>query len=198
MTVPDYTSRAQRVGNLASSARLVTMAPLVNGGDERLQFEEYARQNIYQQIQQDIDYQGLNATAEELPGIPPEVTYFNLTQKARLPEDTDGPYLVNWQRMPFEIEKGRIFVMNNMLRIPTIRSAVTSANITHLPTIAFFEAILGVESQVIQPIFENVVPSHDVDGIANRKMVGVLWVVMDWGNYFQVRLYVKRRVLFDR
>ena len=63
-----------------------------------------------------------------------------------------------------------------------------SANITHLPTIAFFEAILGVESQVIQPIFENVVPPHDEEGIAQRKMVGVIWVVMDWGNYFQVRI----------
>jgi hypothetical protein len=183
VTIPDYTSRATRVAKLAQGARLVTMAPLVSA-EEREGFEAYARETIHTQIQEDLDYQGIDLRATDLKNVPDRISYFNLSARAKFLEpEGAGPFLVNWQRMPFETEPNRIFVMNNMLRIPTIRGAVTGANVTQGAKAAFFEAVLGVESQVIQPIFQEVfAPDHNRTG---RKMVGVVWVVLDWGNYFR-------------
>jgi hypothetical protein len=182
VTVPDFTSRATRVAELAQGARLVTMAPLVSN-EQRGEFEAYARQHIHTQIQEDLDYQGIDMGASDLQNVPDRISYFNLSAKAKFLEpEGAGPFLVNWQRMPFETEPHRIFVMNNMLRIPTIRGAVTGANATLVAKVAFFEGVLGVESQLIQPIFQDVFPPHNKTG---RKMVGVVWAVLDWGNYFQ-------------
>jgi len=184
VTVPDYTSKAIRVAELAANSRLVTYAPLVSA-QERVGFEEYARNNIYQQIQEDLDYLNIDSvTAEEVPTIPKVISYFNLTAKSKFqePEAAPGPFLVNWQRYPFEVEKGRVFVMNNMMRIPTIRSAVVAANQTLQATSSFLEALLGIESQVIQPVFQDVLPPHRD---SERQMVGVIWVVLNWANYFQ-------------
>jgi hypothetical protein len=159
------------------------MAPVVTG-EERLGFEEYTRNVIHDQIQEDLDYQGIDMNATDLEGIPDRISYLNLTAKQKFvePDESPGPYLVNWQRMPFETPKKRIFVMNNMMRIPTIKGAVTVANATLGPKVAFFEGILGVESQVIQPIYQDVFPLRDT---RERNMVGVVWLVMGWGNYFQ-------------
>ena len=183
VTVPDFTSRATRVAQLAQGARLVTMAPLVEA-DQRLEFEEFARNHIFDQIQEDLDYQGIDMNATDLKNVPDRISYFNLSAKAKFLEpEGAGPFLVNWQRMPFEVEPHRIFVMNNMLRLPTIRGAVNGANITKGAKAAFFEGVLGVESQIIQPIFEDVIAPHD--STTYRKMVAAVWIVMDWGNYFK-------------
>lgn len=185
VTLPDYTSRAERVAKLAAGARLVTLAPLVSKS-QRAGFEAYARSGvIFEQIQEDLDYLGIEANATNLVGIPDRISYLNLSAKAKFeePEESSGPYLVNWQRMPFEVEPDRIFVMNNMLRIPTIRGAVVAANLTKGAKAAFFEGILGVESQVIQPIFRSIVPPHNTNGV--KEMVGAVWIVLGWGNYFQ-------------
>lgn len=72
--------------------------------------------------------------------------------------------------------------MNNMMRIPTIRNAVTQTRITNQAAATFFEAILGVESQIIQPIFDKVLPPNSNE---TKSIVGVVWVVLSWAKYFQ-------------
>jgi len=181
VTIPDYTSRAIRLAQLAADSRLVTFSPFVEEF-QRKGFEDYARSIIHHQIQEDLDYLNLNATATELEGIPDQISYFNLSAKAKFIEKSSGPFLVNWQRYPFETSKKRIFVMNNMLRIPTIRSAVLAASASQKATSSFLEALLGIESQVIQPVFQEVLPPHRS---TERRIVGVVWVVLSWANYFQ-------------
>ncbi|CAB9512761.1 Receptor-type guanylate cyclase gcy [Seminavis robusta] len=185
VTMPDYTSRAIRLADLAADSRLVTVAPFVTNED-KLGFEEYARGVIHEQIQQDLDYQGItDVNATDLEGIPEVISYFNLSARQKFvepPNSPFNPYLVNWQRYPFETPKNRIFVMNNMMRIPTIRNAVTQTRISGHAAATFFEAILGVESQIIQPIFDKVLPPGSNE---TKSIVGVVWVVLSWAKYFR-------------
>mmetsp|Transcript_38660 Transcript_38660/g.93458 ORF Transcript_38660/g.93458 Transcript_38660/m.93458 type:complete len:618 (+) Transcript_38660:112-1965(+) len=184
VVIPDWTSRASRTANLASGARLVTLAPLIKKQD-RANFETYANSAVHAQIQEDLDYLGIEMNATDVPGVVDEISWINISSRTRAPEPQEGPFsnefLVNWQRFPFEVEKGRVFVMNNMLRLPTIRSAVATSNITQRPKAAFFKGILGVESQVVQPVFQDVFPESRA---SERAVVGFVWVVMGWGNFF--------------
>ncbi|KAL3939096.1 MAG: hypothetical protein SGBAC_006119 [Bacillariaceae sp.] len=185
VVIPDWTSRASRTAALASGARLVTLAPLVKK-EERATFETYANGAVHGQIQEDLDYLGIEMNATDVPGVVDEISWINISSRTRAPEPQEGPFsnefLVNWQRFPFEVAKGRVFVMNNMLRLPTIRSAVATANVTQRPKAAFFEGILGVESQLVQPVFEDVFPESRA---SERRVVGFVWVVMGWGNLFK-------------
>ena len=67
VTVTHFSSKAERLANVAVNARIVTFSVFVQQ-DQRLAYEEYARSQIHEQIQGDLDYQHpeLNRTAYEL------------------------------------------------------------------------------------------------------------------------------------
>lgn len=133
-------------------------------------------------MQESLDYQGSNFSSYDLPDVRDEISYINLNG-TKFTEDGPGPYLVLWQRHPFVTS--RVFSMNNQLRLSTIKSAFTVANMTKRPKLAFFQGLsgfTGVRSQVVQPIYQEIYPPHDTT--SQRKLVGIVWAIIDWVNYF--------------
>ena len=192
VTVNHFSSKAERLATVAINARVVTFSVFVPHG-QRLPYEEYGRSRIHEQVQADIDYQypDLNLSTYEMDTISDQITYFDPKRGGNFPEESDGPYQVNWQTYPLDF--GFIKVFNNQNRVQDIRSASYIVNETGKASLSFFWGREGPVAQVIQPIFEKVLPAHRAD---ERKQVGVMHIVLHWVNFFQKLLPQSRGAIF--
>ena len=172
VTIEDYGAQADRVRNITKAAH-VAVGVYVEDGPA---FEEYAKDHLYDHLQQSLDFQGSDVNLKDLP-IREDISWVNASTAERFHEDRPGPYVVLWHRHPFLTDPKKIFNMNNQLRNPTIASAFFQSAQTRHATLAYTNIVHGIRSQVIQPIFE------DIEG--KGRIVGMVWLVMEWGNYFQ-------------
>ena len=157
----------------------VILANLVSD-ENRLEYEEYCQRNVKQQLQAAIDYSGSDKTIEDDIGEPLQrISLINITTREFRDHPGPGPYLVNWQRAPFFPS----FIMTDMLAQRTMADAVATSNITKTPTLNFAELTVGVTSQIVQPIFRDILPT---DGNRDElELVAILRVSILWENYFK-------------
>ena len=111
------------------------------------------RENVLNQVQESIDFQGLSERAEDLAAIPDVISALNISTRDKVPETKPGPYLVQWQRYPFFIEPKKIFVKNNMLAVATNRNAYSSMQINNPASLRFGKLLPGIKAQIFKPIF---------------------------------------------
>ena len=184
VTVPDWTARAERLGK-QSNAEIVAMAPIVDQA-HRQEWEDFSQKQMLALYQNAWDYQGFTTT-----NVTPE-KYFNDSlrfiytlpnlQPPPVRETRPGPWVVLWNMWP---EGNPLPLTNyNLLNGPRIADTFFTANATLEPTLGFVVLQNAAQSQVIQPIFESV-PSSRSQRSREKKVVGALWVVIDWIFYFQ-------------
>lgn len=73
------------------------------------------------------------------------------------------------------------FVMNNLLRVPTVITGVNQAKATKRAKVGFFDGIYGITSQVLQPIFQDVFPDSQAE---KREIKAFLWMTLEWDDFF--------------
>lgn len=79
----------------------VVFAPLVTFED-RLGFEEYARAHVHAQVQENLDFRGIEANATDFDGIHDRLVWFNSGTFIDEPyegSDVQDEYVVNWQHV---------------------------------------------------------------------------------------------------
>lgn len=100
VTIGEYTSKATRTARLAGNGRIM-FCPFVKQQD-RLGFEAYVQENLYSQVQENLDFLGTNANATEVEGLYEQILQVDLATGIRTPEPYEGPdvqseYLIYWQ-----------------------------------------------------------------------------------------------------
>lgn len=117
VTIGDYTSQAMRMANLAGEGRVI-FTPFVKYED-RLGFEEYARSVVYSQIQENLDYRGIDVNATDLEGVHQQIVKYDVPTATFTTEPYEGPdvqddYLLNWQIVSNLFEKdSSTFIMSH-------------------------------------------------------------------------------------
>lgn len=79
----------------------IVLCPFVTFED-RISFEEYARENVHAQVQENLDFRSINMNATDFEGIPEHLVWFN--SGTFVDEPYDGPdvqpyYVLNWQHV---------------------------------------------------------------------------------------------------
>eukprot|EP00934_Nitzschia_sp_Nitz4_P002415 Nitzschia sp. Nitz4//scaffold346_size17405//10631//14100//NITZ4_008831-RA/size17405-augustus-gene-0.10-mRNA-1//1//CDS//3329548653//2410//frame0 len=177
VTVEDFASLSTLTMEAAGNG-LLQFCPYVSF-DDRLGFEEYVRQNMLKQLEESQDFLGTTANLTDVSDV---IRYtsedFQFVVEPYEGSDIQSEYLVVWQSsilIP-------MFILNNINRVPTTSSVAAQVKLTKSPKVSFFEsAVNGTEAQVIQPIFQDNYSEDDAD---KREVVGVLWMLSDWDQFF--------------
>lgn len=107
VTIGDYAAKSVPMAKLVADGKL-TLAPFVTR-EQRLAFEEYASEHIYEQIQDVLDYNNLTIRATDMDEVMKQIMYTDLVKKAKVLEPYEGDvaeeYLVNWQNVSHILEK---------------------------------------------------------------------------------------------
>lgn len=172
VVLPNFSSLARRVVEMTGALRII-MAVVVED-DQRQGFELHLAENLPSIIEDTINYQGLNATIDDIKGIPSEIMAFNLSTRTKARETKPGPYLVQTQRYPFRLQEP-VFQGNNVLAPPANREGFRVSNITKAPSLSFANIVDGVRGQIFQPVL-----SEGETG----DIVGVLWLHTLWESVF--------------
>lgn len=186
VTIPHFPSRAQNLLTLTDMTHASINLWVPESG--RLEFEEYVQPHLHPQVQEVLDYQGLNQSALDLGLLShisaPNRTYDPVQEKVIIsgivPETKPGPYLVNWQKYPYSKPYS---VMWNAQGNPSVRSAFVTGNVTGVASISFATTSNGIQSQIIQPVFDQVETGNSL--MEEKKIVGMVWIYGDWSTYFQ-------------
>ncbi|CAB9521868.1 Receptor-type guanylate cyclase gcy [Seminavis robusta] len=179
VTVDDFPLKASRLNRLTGH-HAVTLLTLVSQ-ENKLGWEAYARERAHDLVQEDLEFYGhANETwgADNLT-IYEEIMVRNGSGGVLLPvgNNDTGNTLPHWQKSPVDPKRADAFPFVSVLGNSRIRSGFETSNVTGIASIAFFFGRnVGFQSQVIQPIF---------DQVTHGKMVGALWSLGEWGLYFQ-------------
>ena len=193
VTIDDYPSRASRVAKLAG-ANSVVFLPLVQEED-RDEWVEYCQKEKPRFFKQAIDYEELDYTVDELvQNSSPDIfrpDWADLSKGIQA-EDSRGPYLVWWQSFNLFLNKF-LYTNLNLLSAPRAGNLFWTSSSTLVPS---FEVATipdpdkpgeyNVQSQLMQPVFEQI---YDGKEGQERKVVGAIFIALDWIQYFQVRSF---------
>ena len=178
VTVPDWSARAERLAKGAGANRVVLM-PIVEDS-ERQEWEEYSMANVAPYYENSIQNEGLEDSVEfYLNRTSPKIFHFENGNYSEPTIETEpGPWLVAWQNYP--LDKDLITTNHNMLYPERVANAFYTTAATLEPTISFLVLFDKAESQIIQPIFQDV-----GNGVSNKRLVGATGIVIDWESYFE-------------
>ncbi|CAB9514386.1 Receptor-type guanylate cyclase gcy [Seminavis robusta] len=178
VTIDDYPLKASMLMKLTGLSS-VTLLTLVSPED-KLGWEAYARERVRDLIQEDLEFYGhTNETwgADNLT-IYDEMMVRQGRGTPLAPvgnNETIGNSLPHWQKSPVSPTRTDALALVSVLGNKSIRDGFETSNATGIASIAFF-AGLGIRSQVVQPIW---------DQVTHGKLVGAIWSYGDWGAYFQ-------------
>ena len=209
VTIPNYPSRASRVAKLAN-AKYVIYAPLVQQED-RTRYEEYVNEHKQATYQEGIEFEELNKTVEEvMDQSQPYIFSLNLTtdewsyQVTRDEGTGDDPFLPVWQSYTMFMTDF-LYTNFNLISLNRIRNTFWTTYSTKIP---FLDVVTlpniqnpqeyKIESQIMQPIFDSIYnKDHLHPNEKPPKIVGVVWLALDWITYFQVRFVLTSTSLLE-
>jgi hypothetical protein len=204
VTVRDFPARADRLADLIN-ATAVTYAPIVTAEQRMPQWFDYSAQQRPIIVQEGIEYEDLanitNTTTVLAESSPLVFGVDVANDLAYYAEQKPEPSLVAWQCIPM-LALGRAIINLNLLSLPRLNDTFQSVMATHVPALDFVrvpvphgdigmgEVGWEMSSQLAQPIFDTVGKApgrHDTsaatDTAAPRKIVGMLYLVLDWVSY---------------
>lgn len=109
VTVGDYAAKSIPMAKLVGDGKLI-LAPFVTF-EQRLEYEQYASERIYDQIQDIIDYNNLPTRATDMEDIVEKIVYADFATGGKVLEPYEGEvqseYLVNWQNVSVRLPTDR-------------------------------------------------------------------------------------------
>ena len=160
---------------------------------DRVEYEAYVNKNKLQTYKEGIEFEKLNTTMEQVlnKSVPFIFTLdFEETYKVSY-DPSPGPYLPVWQSYTFFVTNF-LYTNFNLLQGNRINNTFWTTYSTKIPSVEVVTIPnpqnpkeYTVESQIMQPVFETV---YDPDNDPKPpKIVGAVWLALDWITYFQVR-----------
>ena len=187
VTVPNFAARADRLTK-ETKGFLVSMAPLVQA-DQRQEWDDYSLKQMPAMYQDAINYEGLNRSAEELVNATrKDIWYYKQAFNAQpdpVIDTSPGPWLVMWSLYPQDQVQQLPPTNLNIFSGQRSQSIFYTTESTLQPTFEFVEVQRNrFDCQVFQPIFE-APPGGKHSNSGDAKVVGILFVLIDWIFYFQ-------------
>lgn len=179
VTIPNFDAQAKAAESL-SGVRLLAFAPVVTK-EKKPAWEKYAAKNARATFQQSIDYQNLNVSDVKSLYLWPHIYQGDLKTFQFQREEGEGPYLPMWMLSRFRPELSGM-INYNLNDEPRVKKAFATTSITKAPSMNFFVITGTADSILVQPIFDTVM---GLDGKKERKVVGILWCLIDWLAYFR-------------
>lgn len=177
------------------SLKIETFAPLIGGKSPIIAFapivEEYQRgmwsgysmQEAPKYYEESITASKTNDTVEGfMNGTMPFIHNYDVQNNFRpTPVTGPTPSFPAWQTHPLVMSFTGVMHTNLDIHAwPQIATLIHISNATRRTSIDFNTDVREASNSIIQPVFEGVdLKSED------SKMVGVIWLSMQWSNYFQ-------------
>jgi hypothetical protein len=194
VTVPDFAARADRIATQVHASRFA-FAPIVES-QQLGAWYNYSDGNRAETFRDDVEYLGLNKTISSAEALyartAPRLFALNFSNLSNPRPDWNigaGPWAPFWQGYPIPAQPitnydlisgentGPSYYVTAATLAPTL-NFVINPDATNEEEFNYVS-----ESVLVQPIFEKVINKYDED-IENKKMVGFVWVVINWIFYF--------------
>ena len=99
----NWASHAIHTSSLVVGMKLLALCPIIQGGADRLAFEEFGANNVYNHVQQDANFMNISMNATGVIGMDTRISYFTSGVVEPQLEPDEGPFssefLVSWQRV---------------------------------------------------------------------------------------------------
>lgn len=177
VSLPHFDARASAAESL-SGVRLLAFAPVVQK-PQKVAWERYTAKWARHTFRESIEYQNMNVSDVNALYLWPHIYGGDLKTFQFQREDGPGPYLPMWQLSRFRPELSGM-VNYNLNDESRVKKAFATTSITKKPSMNFFVITGTADSILVQPIFDTVMNN----GKAERKVVGILWCLIDWLAYF--------------
>jgi hypothetical protein len=189
VTIPHWSLKVTKLKDvIGAESPVVLFSPIVPE-DEKEKWVSYVTEQAPAWYQDSIDNEGRNYTVDDLmTKTLPFIHFYDFENNFMpTPVSRPGPVLPVWQAYPFETDPVNPLLGTNydLLTGPRIADLFQITSVILGPTIGFTQVVTSIdttvaESQIIQPIFEEV----DTDA-AEKTMVGIIWLRLEWIDFFQ-------------
>ncbi|CAJ1967128.1 unnamed protein product [Cylindrotheca closterium] len=189
VTLPHYSLKAEKLKNvMGANSSVILFSPIVEES-EKAAWSAYVSEEAPAWYQESIDNEERNYTVPDLMTKTLPFIHFYDPANGFMPTPVarPGAVLPVWQTYPFETDPINPLMATNydLLTGQRISDLFRITSDILGPSIGITQVVtardtMSAQSQIMQPVFRGV--DTDAEG---RELVGMVWVRMEWKDYFQ-------------